>query len=72
MLGIDPKVTCHKLYIDLATKLVIQNRRHFAPEQVAIIEAEINKILVARFIEEVAYLIWLANVVLVMKKKNGK
>ena len=51
---------------------MIQKRRHFVPERVAIIEAEINKLLEAGFIEEVAHSAWLANVVLVMKKKKGK
>ena len=38
----------------------------------AIVEAEIDKLLEAGFIEKVAYSAWLANVVLVMKKENGK
>ena len=72
MLGIDPEVACHKLHVDPAAKPVIQKRRHFAPERVAIIEAEIDKMLEARFIEEVAHSVWLTNVVLVMKKEKGK
>ena len=72
MPGIDPKVACHKLHVDPAAKLVIQKRRNFAPERVAIIEAEIDKLLEAGFIEEVAHSAWLANVVLVMKKEKGK
>ena len=51
----DPNVTCHKLHVDPAVKPVIQERRHFAPERVAIIEAEIDKLLEAGFIEEVAH-----------------
>ena len=39
MPGIDPKVACHKLHVDPAAKPVIQQRRYFAPERVAIIEA---------------------------------
>ncbi|KAM1394811.1 hypothetical protein ACFX2F_030813 [Malus domestica] len=71
MLGIDSAIVCHKLHIDPAAKPVIQKRRHFAPQRVAIIEAEINKLLEAGFIEEMAHLAWLANVVLVMKKEKG-
>nr|XP_008381615.2 uncharacterized protein LOC103444468 [Malus domestica] len=69
---IDPKIACHKLHVDLAAKLVIQKRRHFAPEQVAIIEAEIDKLLEVGFIEEVAHSAWLANIMLVKKKEKGK
>ncbi|KAM1486976.1 hypothetical protein ACFX2I_001095 [Malus domestica] len=72
MPGIDPKVACHKLHVDPTAKLVIQKRRHFAPERVAIIDAEIDKLLEAGFIKEVAHSAWLANVVLVMKKEKGK
>ncbi|XP_050142138.1 uncharacterized protein LOC126618083 [Malus sylvestris] len=72
MLGIDPEIACHKLHVDPAAKQVIQTRRHFAPEQVVIIEAEIDKLLEARFIKEVAHSAWLANVVLVVKKEKGK
>ncbi|KAM1000326.1 hypothetical protein ACFX2A_007088 [Malus domestica] len=72
MPGIDPKVACHKLHFDPTAKSVIQKRRHFTPERMAIIEAEIDKLLKARFIEEVAHSAWLANVVLVMKKEKGK
>ncbi|KAM1296823.1 hypothetical protein ACFX2F_023845 [Malus domestica] len=72
MPSIDPKVACHKLHVDPATKPVIQKRRHFAPERVAIIEVKIDKLLEANFIEEVAHPARLANVVLVMKKENGK
>ncbi|KAM1185536.1 hypothetical protein ACFX2G_015138 [Malus domestica] len=72
MLGINPKIACHKLHVDPTTKPVIQKRRHFALERVTIIEAEIDKLLETGFIEEVAHSAWLANVVLVMKKKMGK
>ncbi|KAM1492202.1 hypothetical protein ACFXTH_024249 [Malus domestica] len=69
---IYPKVACHKLHVNPTAKPVIQKRRHFAPERVAIIEAEIDKLLEVGFIEEVAHSAWLANVVLVMKKEKGK
>ncbi|XP_021807305.1 uncharacterized protein LOC110751178 [Prunus avium] len=52
--------------------LVSQKRRNFAPERVAIIEAEIDKLLAAGFIKEVSYSEWLANVVLVAKQEKGK
>ncbi|CAL8153305.1 unnamed protein product [Prunus armeniaca] len=71
MPGIDPQIICHRLHVNPAIKPVAQKRRNFAPERVAIIEAEIDKLLVAGFIEEVSYAEWLANVVLVAKKDKG-
>ncbi|CAL8992967.1 unnamed protein product [Prunus brigantina] len=76
MPGIDPQIICYRLHVNPAIctntiKPVAQKRRNFAPERVAIIEAEINKLLVADFIEEVSYAEWLANVVLVAKKDKG-
>ncbi|CAL2262907.1 unnamed protein product [Prunus armeniaca] len=62
MPGIDPQIICHRLHVNPAIKPVAQKRRNFAPERVAIIEAEIDKLLVAE---------WLANVVLVAKKDKG-
>ncbi|CAL9019699.1 unnamed protein product, partial [Prunus brigantina] len=62
MLSIDPQIICHRLHVHLAIKSVAQMRRNFAPERVAIIEAEIDKLLAAGFIEEVSYAEWLANV----------
>ncbi|KAM1342519.1 hypothetical protein ACFX2F_006833 [Malus domestica] len=72
MPSIDPAIACHKLHVNLAAKPVIQKKLHFAPERVAIIKAEINKLLEAEFIEEMAHSAWLANVVLIMKKRKGK
>ncbi|CAL9004827.1 unnamed protein product [Prunus brigantina] len=69
MPGIDPQIICHRLHVNPAIKPVAQKRRNFAPERVAIIEAEIDKLLAAGFIEEVSYAEWLANVVLVAKKR---
>ena len=43
----------------------------FALERQKVIEAEVKKLLEANFIEEIEYLEWLANVV-VIKKSNNK
>ncbi|KAI5351707.1 hypothetical protein L3X38_004598 [Prunus dulcis] len=72
MPGIDPDIICHRLHVNPASKPVVQNRRNFASERVAIIEAEVDKLLAAEFIEEVSYSEWLANVVLVAKQEKGK
>ncbi|XP_020421432.1 uncharacterized protein LOC109949728 [Prunus persica] len=71
MPGIDPQIICHRLHVNPAIKPVAQKRRNFAPERVAIIEIEIDKLLAAGFIEEVSYAEWLANIVLVAKKDKG-
>lgn len=55
MPGIDPEIAWHKLYVDPIAKPMIKKRRHFVPEQVSIIEEEIDKLLEAKFIEEVAH-----------------
>ncbi|KAI5344695.1 hypothetical protein L3X38_012572 [Prunus dulcis] len=68
MPGIDPQIICHRLHVNLAVKPIAQKRRNFAPERVAIIEAEIDKLLAVSFIKEVSYAEWLANIVLVAKK----
>ncbi|CAL8122675.1 unnamed protein product [Prunus armeniaca] len=72
MLGIDPNIICHRLHVNHASNPVVQKRRNFAPERVAIIEAEIDKLLAPGFIEKVSYSEWLANVVLVAKQEKGK
>ncbi|CAL8996244.1 unnamed protein product, partial [Prunus brigantina] len=55
MPDIDPNIICHRLHVNPACKPVAQKRRNFAPERVAIIEAEIDKLLAAGFIEKVSY-----------------
>ncbi|CAL8996303.1 unnamed protein product, partial [Prunus brigantina] len=72
MPDIDPNIICHRLHVNPAYKPMAQKRRNFAPERVAIIEAEIDKLLAAGFIEKVSYSEWLANVVLVAKQEKGK
>ncbi|KAI5328508.1 hypothetical protein L3X38_027905 [Prunus dulcis] len=71
MPGIDPQIICHRLHVNPVIKPVVQKRRKFVPDRVAIIEAEIDKLLAASFIEKVSYAEWLANVVRVVKKDKG-
>ncbi|XP_074374056.1 uncharacterized protein LOC141714436 [Apium graveolens] len=52
-------------------KPVKQKKRTFAVERQKVIEAEVEKLLEAKFIEEIEYPDWLANMV-VVKKSNGK
>ncbi|BFG16253.1 hypothetical protein CerSpe_025270 [Prunus speciosa] len=72
MPGLDPKVDVHHLAVKPGTRPIIQIQRHFHPELLGHIEAEVDKLIVARFIREVKYPTWIANIVLVKKKTTGK
>ncbi|KAL0412313.1 UNVERIFIED_CONTAM: hypothetical protein Slati_3821000 [Sesamum latifolium] len=69
--GIDPRVITHHLNIDSSIKLVKQKKRHFGTEKNKIIQAEVDKLMVAEHIEGIQFLEWLSNVVLV-PKPGGK
>nr|KYP65300.1 Transposon Ty3-G Gag-Pol polyprotein [Cajanus cajan] len=71
MPGIDPNFLCHKLSISKEARPIAQRRRKAEEERKASIEVEVGKLLGARFIQEVHYTTWLANVVMV-RKSNGK
>ena len=71
MPGIDPSVITHRLNVHLSSKPVQQRKRVFAPERDNAIKEEVQKLTLAKFIREVYYPNWLANVVIV-KKANGK
>ena len=71
MPGIDPSVITHHLNVHPSSKSVRQKKRVFAPERDNAIKEEVQKLTLAKFIREVYYPDWLANVVMV-KKANGK
>ena len=71
MPGIDPSVITHRLNVYPSSKPVQQKKRVFAPERDNAIKEEVQKLTVAKFIREVYYPDWLANVVMV-KKANSK
>ena len=71
MLGIYQSVITHRLNVYPASQPVCQKRRVFAPKRDNAIKEEIQKLTIVEFIQEVYYLDWLANVVMV-KKDNGK
>ena len=54
-----------------SSKPVRQKKRVFAPKWDNAIKEEVQKLITVEFIQEVYYLDWLANVVMV-KKANGK
>ena len=71
MPGIDLSVITHRLNVCPSSKPVWQKKRVFVPERDGAIKDEVQKLMVARFIWEVYYLDWLANVVMV-RKANSK
>ena len=71
MLGIDPSVITHRLNVHPSSKFVRQKKRMFAPKRDNAIKEEVQKLTLTKFIREVYYPNWLANMVLV-KKANSK
>ena len=71
MEGIDPKVICHLLNLDIDKKSIRQKRQAMDTEHYQALKDEVDKFLACNFIKESFYPSWLANPVLV-KKPNGK
>ena len=71
MSGLSPNFVLHKLKVDPHAKPVKQPPRKYRLEVEEKIKLEVQKLLKARFIEEIKCLSWLANIVPV-KKKNGQ
>ena len=71
MPGIDPGVITHRLNMYPSSKPVRQKKGVFALERDNAIKEEVQKLTATKFIREVYYPDWLANVVMV-KKANGK
>ncbi|XP_057418260.1 uncharacterized protein LOC130712443 [Lotus japonicus] len=69
--GIDPNVISHHLSIQQGAKPVVQARRRMGEEKDKEVQIETQKLLEGKFIREVQYPTWLANVVMV-RKANGK
>ena len=53
MLGIDPSVITHRLNVCPSSKPVRQKKRVFAPKRVGAIKDEVQKLMVAKFIQKV-------------------
>ena len=71
MPGIDLSVITHCLNVYPFSKPVLQMKKVFAPERDNAIKEEVQKLTTSKFIREVYYPDWLANVVMI-KKANGK
>ena len=70
-LGVSLDLACHSLNIGPEHRPIVQKRRKLAPERVAIVLKEVERLLASGAIREVQYPVWLSNTV-VVKKKNGK
>ena len=70
MPDIDLSVITHRLNIYPSSKPVRQKKRVFAPERDNATKKEVQKLTLVKFIREVYYPDWLANVVMVKKANN--
>ncbi|RVW87754.1 Transposon Ty3-G Gag-Pol polyprotein [Vitis vinifera] len=70
MPGIHPSTASHRLNILPSSRPVRRKVWRFHPDRQKIIQSEVNKLLDVRFIREVEYPEWLANVVVVPKKEG--
>lgn len=68
---IDLSIITHRLNVSLSYKPVRQKRKVFVLERDNVIKEEVQKLVIAKFIQEVYYSDLLANVVMV-KKENEK
>ncbi|XP_072076552.1 uncharacterized protein [Arachis hypogaea] len=71
MPGIDPQLMSHRLAVRAGAKAVAQRRRKMSQERAEEVARQTASLLEAGFIQELDYLTWLSNVVLV-RKHNGK
>ena len=68
---LSPNLVVHKLKVNPNAKPMKQPPRKYRLDMEERIKLEVQKLLKVRFIEEIEYPIWLANIVPV-KKKNGQ
>jgi len=70
LVGVPRELAEHSLNVRKDAKPVRQPLRRFAEDRRKIIGEEVTKLLVAGFIVEVTHTEWLANPVMVEKKKD--
>ena len=68
MTGICPIHASHKMNVIPSARRVRQKVRCFHLDRHQVIQAEVDNLLKEKFIKEIKYLEWLANVVVVSKK----
>jgi hypothetical protein len=71
LVGVSSEIIEHKLQVNSNVKPKKKKLCKLSKEKIEAAEAEVQRLLHAGFIQEVAYPQWLANVVMV-RKKNGK
>jgi hypothetical protein len=69
--GVSRDIIKHKLEVNLSGKPKKLKLRKMSDEKVAVVKADVQRLLDAGFICEVQYPSWLANIIMV-KKKNSK
>lgn len=62
MLGIKPRMVCHRLSIDFSVKPVTQRKHKVGEDNRESINKEVEKLKNTCFITKIKYLTWLANV----------
>ncbi|KAI5323170.1 hypothetical protein L3X38_032242 [Prunus dulcis] len=71
MPGISPDIISHRLSVNPAVRLVRQKRRAYDPKRYEAMRAEVDRLSSIRFIREVDYPTWLANVVMLVDATAG-
>ena len=69
---IDPEFIVHKFNVNPLFPLKKQKPRRSAKEHVEVVNQEVKRLKEAGAIKEAFFLEWLANTVVIKKKKNGK
>jgi hypothetical protein len=67
--GVTREVIEHKLQVNQQEKPKIQKLRKMSEEKIELVKAKVQRLLEVRFIREVRYPQWLANIVIVHKKE---
>jgi len=70
MLGIDPRVMCHRLSVCQDAKPISQKKRRLGEERILVVQTKVEKLQEVRFIRKIQYTTWLASVVLVNKSND--
>lgn len=71
IIGIDSRMVCHHLVINLLVKPVSQRKREVGEEKRTTIDEDVQKLTCIGFIAKVKYSSWLADVVLVRNESNN-
>jgi len=70
--GVDTNFICHHLNVNPTVTPKKQPPWHSSKKHSKVVKEKVVKLKRARSIKEVSYPEWLANIVVVKKKKNGK